>query len=319
MKIPYLFILGLFLCTLPAEANLDEGILLYREGKFKESVDHLKQLSAASPDEPDIRLWLGKAYLKTREWDDAVDAIEKAVELQPQNARYHLWLGRACGSRAEHSFILTAYGWARRVVKEFETARSLDPKDLGIRFDLLEFYLEAPSLVGGGKSKAEKEAEEIAKLDPSKGYAARAAIFQKEKKWDLAKKEFTQATIEHPDADTHKDLAEYLFSRKDYEGALNHAKKSLELNSKSKSTIFLAAISRIRLHSDIESACKTLKELAEGQLGDDAPSFEKVNYWLGECYLEKGDKESARKAFETALRYNPDYDEAQKAVSKLKK
>jgi tetratricopeptide (TPR) repeat protein len=318
MKTPLFFLLVLILAETSANANLDEGIRLYRKGEFKQGVEALQQLTNASPAEPDVKLWLGKTYLKAREWDKAVQEIEKAVQLRPTNAHYYLWLGRACGAKAAHSFFVKAYGWARRVVKEFETARSLAPKDLDVRFDLLEFYLEAPSPVGGGKKKAEEEAQEIAKLDPSKGFTARAMIFQKAKQWDLAKKEFTQATLDYPTADSYKDLADYLFTQKDYEGALSYAKKALKLNSASKSARLLEASSSIRLHSDIEHACKTLQVLAEGPLDDEDPAFEEVFYWRGECCLEKSDKENARKAFQAALLYNPDYDEAKKSISKLK-
>jgi tetratricopeptide (TPR) repeat protein len=318
MKIPFLFFLVLTVITLPLYANLDEGILLYKKGEFKQGVEHLQQLTKTSPEEPSARLWLGKAYLKIREWDKAVHEIEKAVQLRPANAHYYLWLGRACGAKASHSFFATAFSWARRVVKEFETARGLAPKDLDIRFDLLEFYLEAPSIVGGGKIKADEEAQEIARLNPSKGYTARAVIFEKNKKWDLAKKEFTQATVDYPSADSFKDLAEYLFNQKDYEGSLSWAKKSLKLNSESKRARLLAAASSIRLHSDIESAAKTLQELANSALDDDDPAFEEIHFWRGECFLAKADKENARKAFQRALFYDPDYDEAKKAISKLK-
>jgi len=311
-------LLVLIVAALPLQATLDEGVLLYKKGEFKQSVEHLQRLASVDPNEPNIRLWLGKAYLKTRDWDKAVKEIEKAVQIRPKDAHFYLWLGRACGAKAAHSFILTAYGVAKRVVKEFETARSLAPGNLDVRFDLLEFYLEAPSFVGGGKSKADDEAREIAKLSPSKGYTARAIIHRKNKEWDLARKELTRATIDYPDADSYRDLAEYLFSQKDYAGALDYARKSLKLNDGSKAARLLAAASSIRLHSDIEEASKTLQALAEGALEDDDPAFEEVYYWQGECYLEKADKQHARKAFEKALLFNPEYEEAKKGISKSK-
>jgi tetratricopeptide (TPR) repeat protein len=318
MKTSLMLLLALILGGNQTRANLDDGMRLYRKGEFRQSVELLEQLTKASPAEPDARLWLGKAYIKTREWDKAVHEMEKAVQLRPANALYHLWLGRACGAKASHSFFVKAMGLARRVIKEFETARSLAPKDLDIRFDLLDFYLQAPSLVGGGKSKAEEEAQEITKLARSKGYVARAIILQNNKKLDLARKELIQATVDFPDADSYKDLAGYLFDRQDYEGALANAKKALKLNGESKGARLLAAASSIRTHSDIEYASKTLRDLAEGTLDDDDPAFEQVYYWRGECFLEQADKDNARKAFQTALRYNPDYDEAQKSLSRLK-
>jgi len=318
MTIPALTFLFLVLAAVPPNVDLNEGIKLYRKGEFKQSVELFRQLTAAAPSDPEARLWLGKAYLKARDWDQAVREMEKAVELSPSTARYHLWLGRACGAKASHVFFAKAFGWARRVVKEFETARRLDPKDLDVRFDLLQFYLEAPAIAGGGKDKAEAEAREIARLDPSKGYTARASVFRKDEKWDLAKKELVQATVDYPNADSFKDLAEYLFDRKDYKGALDNAKKALALRAESKRTRLLAAASSIRLRSDLESAARTLQELAEGSLDDEDPSFEEVYYWLGECHLEKGEKDKARKAYQSALVFDPDYDEAKKGVTKTK-
>jgi tetratricopeptide (TPR) repeat protein len=318
MKIPFLLFMALLLGEAVADTNLDEGTGLYRKGEFKKSVEVLEKLASSSPAETDAKLWLGKAYLKTRDWDKAVREMEKVVELQPSNARYHLWLGRACGAKASHIFKPLALGWAKRVVKEFETARRLAPKDLDIRFDLLEFYMEAPGALGGGKEKAEAEAKEIAKLNPSKGYTARAIIFQKNKNWEQAKKEFTQATVEYPVSDSFKDLAGFLFERKDYKGALESAQKALELKSNSKGAQLLAAASRIKLKSDLDYALRILQALAEGPLDDNDPVFEEVHYWLGECCLEKADKENARKAFKAALAFNPDHDEAKKALSKAK-
>ena len=318
MTIPALTFLFLVLAAVPPSMDLNEGIKLYRKGEFKQSVSLFRQRTAAAPSDPEARLWLGKAYLKARDWDQAVREMEKAVELSPSTARYHLWLGRACGAKASHVFFVKAFGWARRVAKEFETARRLDPKDLDVRFDLLEFYLEAPASVGGGKDKAEAEAREIAKLDPSKGYTARASLLRKDEKWDLAKKELVQATVDYPNADSFKDLAEYLFDQKDYKGALDNAKKALALRAESKRTRLLAAASSIRLRSDLESAARTLQELAEGSLDDEDPSFEEVYYWLGECHLEKGEKDKARKAYLSALVFDPDYDKAKKGVTKTK-
>jgi len=299
-----------------AAGNLDEAIHLYGNGKFKQAAILLQQLRNASPTEPDIRLWLGRSLLKSRQWDSAVREMEKAVQLQPSNARYHLWLGRACGARASHSVFFTALLWAHRVGKEFETAAILAPNDLDSRFDLLEFYVNAPGIVGGGKEKAEAEARTIANLDPRKGYTARATILEKNKNWDLARNELTQATIDYPRyANACTDLAEYLLGRRDFEGALLYAKKALALDSESKQAWLIAAAAATRLNTDLDQADKTLRALAADTLGENDPSFEEVYYWMGECYLARGDKAKARKAFESALDFNPDYAQAKNAIA----
>jgi tetratricopeptide (TPR) repeat protein len=300
--------------------NLDDAIRLYQKGEFKQAITLFGQLRDSSPDDPNIRLWLGKSHLKARAWDNAIREMEKAVQLQPSNAHYYLWLGRACGSKAAHVFPFRAPGWARRVAREFETARKLSPQDLDIRFDLLEFYLEAPSVLGGGKDKAKEEAQAIAKQEPRKGYAARASILSKDEKWDTAKKELIQATVDFPkDPDTYKDLAEFLLNRRDFTGALQNARNSLALNNESKGARLLVAAASIQIRSDLDDSEKALYNLATGLLTDNDPSFEDVYYWLGECYLAKGDKLKALSAFKTALSFNPDHDQAKKHISAIRK
>lgn len=320
MKIPiFLLFLALLSGQAQSKDNLDEAIRIYGKGAYRQAVVLLQQEAKSSPKDAEVRFWLGKSYLKIRDWGSAIKEMEKAVELQPSNPRYHLYLGRACGERASRVFFTTAFSLARRVIKEFQTASNLAPKDPGIRFDLLEYYLQAPGIVGGGKDKAEAEARMIANLSPVKGYIARATIYRNEKKWDMAKSELTQATMDYPkDADAFKDLADYLLDRQDYAGAFDYGKKALALNGQSKRSKFIVAVAETKLQKDLDQASKTLQELVAGSLQDGDPSFEEAHYWLGENHLLRGDKESARSAFMTALTFNPEYSRAKDELSRIK-
>lgn len=319
MMIPFLLFFLLIPPALPSVGNLQDVVGLYESGKFAQAAGMFQQLSASTPSNAEVWVWLSRARLKTREWDKAVQAMEKAVQLQPANAEYRLLLGRACGSRASNSSFLTAMGWARRVVKEFETARKLAPDSIDVRFDLLEYYLNAPGIVGGGKDKAEAEARAISKLRPDKGYVARATIHIKNKKWDLARKELMQAAAEYPKSvSANKDLADFLLSRQDFEGALSYASKALLLDPKSKRCSLLAAAAKIRLGSDLESASDALSALLAGALGEGDPGFEEVYYWLGEYHLAKGEKGRAQEAFRAALSFDPEHGKAKNGLSKSK-
>jgi tetratricopeptide (TPR) repeat protein len=301
------------------DAGIQDAIALYERGKFNQAAGEFKKLAEASPANAEIRIWLGKTHLKLREWDKAVAAMERAVQLQPDNARYHLWLGRACGEKASNVAFFRALGWARRVVKEFETARTLAPEDLDVRFDLLEYYLEAPGMVGGGREKAEAEVQAITRLNKEKGYTARATVHSKDKKWELARRELQQAVAEHPESiSACKDLAAFLLDRGDYEGALDYAQKALDLDAASKRARLIAAAAKIRLKRDPDETAAALQKLAAGRLGDGDPAFEEVYYWLGEGFLARGDKAKAREAFRTALGYNPAFGKAKDSLAGIK-
>lgn len=290
-----------------ADLGDDAAIKLYEHGEYGQAVGLLSQQVQTLPENGALLLWLGKSYLKLHRWDDAIRELEKAVQCEPSNALYHLWLGRAYGRKAEHSSFLTAIGPARRVVKEFETAVRLDPENLDARFDLLEFCLNAPGIVGGGRDKAMEQAAAIARINPLSGYGARAQVYEKDEKWDLALKELTRATVVFPDsARAYKDLADLLFQREDFAGAVVNARKSLELQASQGARLVLAA-AQVRLTQDLPQAEQALMELAAGPLGDLAPPFEEVYYWLGQAQLAQGKKSAARRSFERALDYNPTY------------
>ncbi len=77
-------------------------------------------------------------------------------------------MGRSYGEKAEHSGLLAAVKLAKRVREEFETAVRLDPNNVEARADLAEFYMEAPAIMGGGRDKAEAQAQQLAIADPVK-------------------------------------------------------------------------------------------------------------------------------------------------------
>lgn len=320
MKAYALFCLLVLTPSLPAEAGaIDQAVQLYQRGQFQMAVDLLSARSQSSPEDAEVRLWLGKSLLKIQRWDDAIRQMEKAVELEPNNGVYHLWLGRAYGARASHASFLTAMGWTKKVVKVFEIARKLAPDDIDVRFGLMDFYLHAPDAVGGGQDKAEAEAAAIAKLSPSEGYTARALVLEKDEKWDQARSELVQATLQFPDrADTFMDLADFLLRRDLFEGAATSARKALSLDANLLKAKLILAAAQIRLGKDLAEAENSLKSMSQGPLTDDDPAFEEVYCWLGQAYLAGGKKLQAREAFSMALRYNPDYDGAKSGLSQAR-
>jgi len=243
--------------------------------------------------------------------------MEKAVAMEPSNALYRLWLGRAYGGRAENRTF--GFNDARRLLKEFKKASELAPDNTEIRFDLLEYYIQAPGIVGGSRDKAWEEAEIIARLNPRLGHTARATIHERDKKWDEARREYAAAARDFPDnPNSHKDLAIFLFSREDYGGALESALRLLEMDQSSTRGLFIAAACRAHLGVDLEDAAESLRTLAAGPLGEGGPSVDAVYYWQGVLWDRKGEKERSREAFEEALMINPKNRKAERYLETMK-
>lgn len=308
------------LISMPAHGGaegIDAAIDLYLHGRFADSAAILSNLIQKDPAEIKTRTWLGKTYLKLRRWDDAVRQFEKAVALAPKDGLGHLWLGRAYGNKAAHAFL--PIGLANSTRKEFEKGVELCPDNVDIRFDLLEFYLEAPGIMGGGRDKAETQAGEIARLSPRHGYLARAEIYEDRKQWDRARGELTDATLKFPDdADCYADLARLLLERKDYAGAEANAQKAATLSATAPTARMLLAAAQIRLNRNVADALKALQELAAGPLADEDPPHEEIYYWLGQAYLAQGKNAEARLALLTSLNFNPEYSISKDALERLR-
>src|SRR5579871_6528258 len=158
---------GLFLCAALAVAEtsvLERAERLYQHTDYTGS---LRLLSAEHDSSAAAHLLTGKNHFMLAEYKKAVEAFEKAAALEPSNSEFQLWLGRAYGRRAETGGWLTATGNATHARQCFEKAVALDPNNREALNDLFDYYLNAPSLLGGGTDKAEAIARRIASDRPA--------------------------------------------------------------------------------------------------------------------------------------------------------
>jgi cytochrome c-type biogenesis protein CcmH/NrfG len=288
-----------------AEGRVDNAILLL-QGKID-----------ASPHDAESYNYLCRAYFMVGEWDPGIAACEKAVAHDPDNSEYHAWLGRIYGEKADHSSFVTAARLAGKVRNEFEAAVRLSPKSVDARADLADFYLEAPGIVGGGKDKAEAQAQEIAKLDPAQGHRVEARIAEKKKDYAAAENEYRLAIqASGGKAGTWLNLARFYrhTGRLDeMEDALKHA-TAPEMNRPD--LLMGAAEMLINAGRYRPEATQLLRRyLSSGATVEDAPVF-KAHYLLG-TILEREDKQAAAAEYRAALSLAKDFSPAQNALKRL--
>lgn len=315
----------LWMALLPQPADVRNGDLeaaihQYKLGNFQASIEILKKQKPEAILNGDVNLWIGKSYFRLRRWDDAIRQFERATLIDPVSGLYHLWLGRAFGRKAEHTAFFLALGPARRVLKEFETAVRLAPENTEARFDLLEYYLSAPSIVGGGRDHARDQVEAIAKLNPRLGRTARARLYEDEKRFDPARKELMASVADNPDRpEALDDLADFLIRRGEYVAAESYAKRALDLAQMQDHKALLMLMSCwVRSGRNLAQAERNLQSMSQGPLDDDDPPFADVYFWLGLARQGLGEKEGARQALATALRFNPELSRAKAVLAQLR-
>ena len=189
-KLAFVFLLALL--SSPCVADSAESKLL-AEGRVDDAIASLQRRISSAPQDAEPYNLLCRAYFTLSDWDKGISACEKAVSLDPENAQYHLWLGRIYGEKADHAGFLSAAGLAGKVRNEFEAAVRLNPNSVEARTDLAEFYLEAPGIVGGGRDKAEAQAQKLATMDPVKAGWVKGRLAEKKKDLVSAEREYRAA------------------------------------------------------------------------------------------------------------------------------
>lgn len=299
-----------------AQANTDPADLL-KSGRADQALHELNFAVAHNPNDARAYHLLSRVYFQLELWDNAVRMAEKAIALDPQNSAYHLWLGRAMGRKAEDSNPFTAFGLARKVKIEFERAVALDADNLPARNDLSEFYLEAPGVLGGDKTKAKQQADYVAKRDPALGSYMYARVA--EKRGDTGAEAEYKKAIAASSAPGHYWIELAHFYRRagrlgDMETTLNQAVASAKAGD---FTEYDAAALLLHAGRNYAGAAQMLRHYVSLEdPAEDGPAF-RAHYLLGIVLEKQGKKSEASVEFQTALKMASQYHPAQDALARV--
>jgi tetratricopeptide (TPR) repeat protein len=261
----------------------------------------------------------GKAALERGEFEKSADLYQQAIKLEPKNARYHYYLGAAWGEIAQGAGVLKQASMAGKIRDEFEKAVQLDPSFLDARFALIDFYTVAPGFMGGSMEKALAQAAEIKKRDNIDGHRAYARVYARQKKVDLARKEFVDAVRDNPNsARAHYLLGGFYLSDKNWTAALQELEAALRLDPNYMPAHYrlgaFAALSG-QQHARGEEA---LRKYLSYKPADQEPSHAWAWYFLGTIQEKQGKKAEAKASYTNAKKLAPnakDISEALKRVS----
>jgi tetratricopeptide (TPR) repeat protein len=283
---------------------MDSAREKFEAGRYREAVSLFQAALAQKPEDSSLAFWLMRSYYELDMTDEAVSAAEQAARLEPANSEYHQWLGRAYGRKAEKT---RSFSYARKTRVEFETAVSLNPANLSARRDLLEFYMSAPWLLGGGKDKAWRQAEAIAAIDPVEGCLARADYWHGLDKPESAAGEYAKVLELKPRRiDPYFEVAGYYESRKDagpLEAAVEAAAK---LNPDDCRLDYYRGVAGILARKRLAEADQYLKTyLAVAPPRRDFPSHASAHVWLGQLYEQRAELQLAAEQYKKALELDP--------------
>lgn len=198
--------LGMSAISLFAQNGLEQAKTMIKSNQLDSAKTLLENLLQANPNDDQILFQLGRVYLGLKNSDQSIRYLEKAVSLKSDSANYHFWLGQSYGIKVMNSSVLKKAGLAKKVKREFEKAVELNPKHIGARIGLTQYYLQAPSFMGGSKEKAYEQIQAIIPARPFTGKMLLAQYFQKIKKDSLADLEYRSLMKQYGDSARYVNL-----------------------------------------------------------------------------------------------------------------
>jgi tetratricopeptide (TPR) repeat protein len=295
-------------------ADATQANTLLQQGRVDEAVTSLHNVLAAQPGDAEAHQLLCRVYYAQNMADNAIRECELAVSSAPSSSDNQMWLGRAYGFKASHANPIAALNLAVKVRNAFEHAVQLDPENIHAMSDLGEFYVAAPSLIGGGLDKAHALAARMQPHFPSQAHRLLALIAEKKKDTIAAEAEFSNAVAAGKTPDAYIDLGHFYQRHNRPDKMLDALQSAIAADHRKGPALVDAASILTDAHRSPELAENLLRTyLSSSAKTDDAPAF-KVHVQLGELLAQRGDPAGAQREYAAALALAPNYAPARKAM-----
>ena len=304
------------LIAAPLCAQVPQATALYEQARFED----VKRLLAPHTDDPDALFLLGKIALLQEDDERATSILEKVVQARPNNADVQYWFGLANRSVMMHSSFFKQPFLASKMRQALERAVQIDPNHYEARLALIDYYIFAPAIAGGGEEKAIAQAAEVSKRDKLMGHRAYARMYVRQKKLDLARKELLDAVREQPSsAAAHAALGTlYGANDKNFPAAFAELESAIKLDPNYMPAWFRVGQGAALSGTNLPRGEEALKKYLAYRPKENEPGLVATWFYLGSICEKSGRKPEARAAFATALAIDPNWKDLQEAAKRVK-
>jgi len=301
------------------DTRLKEAFTLLDSNKMNEAEALFISLDKEQADNPEILYGLAVCALSKKEFDRSVELCEKAITFK-KDARYYYILGAAYGSKAQKTNVLKQLGLVKKIRAAFEEACKLNPTYLEPRLAMIQFHLQAPGIAGGSIKEAFRYADEIEIFDKINAMFARASIYESEKEYANAIKEYKNILSKEPASENaYIGLINAYILAKDGQNALLSINSAEKILSGKPVWLYMRGKISAECGIELDTGARVLQEYIDKKPTGNLPK-ETYAYWrLGMIAEWQKNTEKAKEYYTTALTCDKNNKNAQKALEKLTK
>jgi tetratricopeptide (TPR) repeat protein len=294
------------------------GRAQFERGDYRAAIGILSSAIDTNPRDAQLWHWRSRCYLELRDYTRALADGEHAVAERAGDSEYYRWLGHAYGGEAQEK---RSFSMARKVRTAFEESVRLDPSNLAARRDLMEYYVEAPWIVGGDKRKALAQVEAIAQADAVAGHLARAIFWIRTNRLDAAEAEYQHVLDARPTRiEPYLEAADYHQSRDDAGRFASVVEQAARVAPTDIRLTYYRGVALVLANRNLTEAERLLHDYLETAASrSDLPSYADAHTWLGRLNERRGDVHAAADEYQAALVLDPDSKNAREALRRLKR
>lgn len=306
----------LFISASLFSQSLQTAIQQYNKGKSTEAKSFFKKVKSRSNDYEKAQYYLGRIAFDEKEYSDAIDYFKEAVDENDTSADYYAWLGNAYGVYTQGVSKIRQGFLAPKIKRSYEKAVAIDPQNLEAQLGLIEYYTQAPSIMGGSLEKALETAKTILTFNEKEGYLALSNVYQREKKYEEAEEALVKLVV--IDSIYATSLGTFYQNREMFDKAFSHFEKMRITQPENTNVVYQLGRTSALSGLKPEQGIKALETYMNLEITNGSPSYAAAKMRLAMIYEKTGDKAKAKGLYQASLKEDPNMQLAKDGLKRLR-
>jgi tetratricopeptide (TPR) repeat protein len=255
---------------------------------------------------------------QTGKLDDAIKLADAVLKAEPSNVSYLNAIGGLYCEKAQKANVLTRLSWAGKCHGVWERARTIDPMNVQTHSSLMQYYLQAPGIAGGGVDKAKAEASRMAARDPVAGEISLGLIARSEKLPAEAERHYRKAAeLDATGRRGSVELASFYAGEKRWSDARAVFETRLTKHAGDTFAAYMLARLMQSQGTDLPRALELFDRYLASPALEGGPSHADAWFRKGQAFAALGRRDDAVAALETALKLDPTHAPASRELQRL--